>query len=757
MIHTDHNKNNTTLSNVKNGHQFQKSILGNIKILDKKILWDSVFPVPDYLLPWAPVIIFTLALACFINSIYGNFVFDDSEAIVNNNDLKLETPLSNIFKNDFWGTKLTHNNSHKSYRPLTVLTFRINNFLSGGLHPVSFHLVNVVLYGIVCILTFYVICSVFIGIFKHHNAPKASFICALLFTVHPVHTESVSAVVGRADLLCALFFFLSFLAYVKGCKKAIEVNIASSLTWIGICLILAGISMLCKEQGITVIGICSAYDIIINCKIDLSLISLLNLSTYKNQKWLSQFLGRQIFLTVGGMILLFGRWQIMGARAPVFQHVDNPASFEENLILRVINYNYIYTLNIWILLHPLWLCFDWSMGCVPLIRSASDFRLIVVIIFWAVFGLFFYFGVLSGDRKIRRLTTMGLAFLIVPFLPASNIFFRVGFVIAERALFLPSLGICFLITVGFHQICNSSNQQMNTICFSLLIATYVGRSIQRSSDWRNEELLFKTGLDVCPLNAKVHYNIAKNAADNGNRELAIKEYTEAISLHSTYDQAMNNLANILKDIGQLEQAENLLLTAIHIRPDFAAAWMNLGIVQSSKGKVIEAEQSYLTAINHRKHYPDCYYNLGNLYLEQKQYEKAYLAWKNATTLQPNHLVAWNNMIIMLDSIGSLLKAEAMAQEALEILPNEASLHFNLANTLGKVGRYHESEKHFQKAIALNSNNPTYYTNLGVLYHRWKKYKNAEEAYLRALGLKSDMKSARENLELLYRTINKINA
>ncbi|XP_023230734.1 transmembrane and TPR repeat-containing protein 4-like [Centruroides sculpturatus] len=697
MIHTDHNKNNTTLSNLKNGHQFQKSILGNIKLLDKKILWDSVFPVPDYLLPWAPLIIFTLALACFINSIYGNFVFDDSEAIVNNNDLKLETPLSNIFKNDFWGTKLTHNNSHKSYRPLTVLTFRINNFLSGGLHPVSFHLVNVVLYGIVCILTFYVICSVFIGIFKHHNAPKASFICALLFTVHPVHTESVSAVVGRADLLCALFFFLSFLAYVKGCKKAIEVNIASSFTWIGICLILAGISMLCKEQGITVIGICSAYDIIINCKIDLSLISLLNLSTYKNQKWLSQFLGRQIFLTVGGMILLFGRWQIMGARAPVFQHVDNPASFEENLILRVINYNYIYTLNIWILLHPLWLCFDWSMGCVPLIRSASDFRLIVVIIFWAVFGLFFYFGVLSGDRKIRRLTTMGLAFLIVPFLPASNIFFRVGFVIAERALFLPSLGICFLITIGFHQICNSSNQQMNIICFSVLIATYVGRSIQRSSDWRNEELLFKTGLDVCPLNAKSP------------------------------------------------------------RPDFAAAWMNLGIVQSSKGKVIEAEQSYLTAINHRKHYPDCYYNLGNLYLEQKQYEKAYLAWKNATTLQPNHLVAWNNMIIMLDSIGSLLKAEAMAQEALEILPNEASLHFNLANTLGKVGRYHESEKHFQKAIALNSNNPTYYTNLGVLYHRWKKYKNAEEAYLRALELKSDMKSARENLELLYRTINKINA
>lgn len=731
------------------------------KFSDKKIIWDSVFPIPDSALSCASIIIFSLALLCFINSIYGNFVFDDSEAIVNNNDLKLDTPLGNIFKNDFWGTKLTHNNSHKSYRPLTVLTFRMNNYLTGGLHPVSFHMVNVLLYGIVSILVFYVICAIFTNVFKHQEAPKASFICALLFAVHPVHTESVSAVVGRADLLCALFFFLSFLAYIKGCSKTTELNCVSSyssLAWIAICLVLAGISMLCKEQGITVIGICSAYDIIINCKIDLNVFnSQFKLSTYKGQKWIINLAERQMFLTLGGFILLFGRWQIMGARAPVFQQVDNPASFEENIFIRIINYNYIYTLNLWILLHPLWLCFDWSMGCIPLIRSISDFRLIIVMFFWIILSLFFYVCILSKDRKIKRLTTMSMAFLIVPFIPASNIFFRVGFVIAERALFLPSLGICFLITIGFHQLCISMNRQMNIICLILLIITYVGRSIQRSSDWKNEEVLFKSGLDVCPLNAKVHYNIAKNAADNGNRDLAIKEYTEAINLHTHYDQAMNNLANILKDIGQLEEAENLLQTAIHIRPDFAAAWMNLGIVQSSKGKVTEAEQSYLTAIYHRKHYPDCYYNLGNLYLEQKQYEKAYLAWKNATMLQPNHLVAWNNMIIMLDSIGSLSKAEAMAQEALEILPNEASLHFNLANTLGKVGRYHESEQHFQRAIALNSNNPTYYTNLGVLYHRWKKYNNAEEAYLQALKLKSDMKSARENLELLYRTVNRINS
>lgn len=72
------------------------------------------------------IIIAVLSL-CFINSYNGKFVFDDSEAIVHNEDIQT-TPLIDIFKNDFWGTKLTHKQSHKSYRPLTILSFRYFSF-----------------------------------------------------------------------------------------------------------------------------------------------------------------------------------------------------------------------------------------------------------------------------------------------------------------------------------------------------------------------------------------------------------------------------------------------------------------------------------------------------------------------------------------------------------------------------------------------------------------------------------------------------
>ena len=86
----------------------------------------------------------------------------------------------------------------------------------------------------------------------------------------------------------------------------------------------------------------------------------------------------------------------------------------------------------------------------------------------------------------------------------------------------------------------------------------------------------------------------------------------ALDLNPVYDQAMNNLANLLKARGHLEPALTLLQNATSIRSNFAAAWMNLGIVYAELKRHDEAEESYKTALLHRPKYPDCYYNLGNL-------------------------------------------------------------------------------------------------------------------------------------------------
>ena len=75
---------------------------------------------------WNYTIVTGLAIICYFNTLFGTFVFDDTEAIIKNRDVLPTTPLSEIFRNDFWGTNISLNSSHKSYRPLTVLTFRYN-------------------------------------------------------------------------------------------------------------------------------------------------------------------------------------------------------------------------------------------------------------------------------------------------------------------------------------------------------------------------------------------------------------------------------------------------------------------------------------------------------------------------------------------------------------------------------------------------------------------------------------------------------
>ncbi|KYM94696.1 Transmembrane and TPR repeat-containing protein 4 [Cyphomyrmex costatus] len=683
--------------------------------------------VSPLLSPWIIVI---LSL-CFVNSYDGDFVFDDTEAIVNNIDVR-ETPFWDIFQNDFWGTKLSHKQSHKSYRPFTILSFRLQFWLRQGLVSQDYHIVNIILHSTICLLTLFVY-NIFLG----PEGRNISFYAAALFAVHPIHTEAVSGIVGRAELLCGLFTWLSILFFT-------------------ICITAA---MLCKETGITAIGICAIYDIVIVNKI--YPIDIINFFLFKHvdKNWNNFIKYKNILLRLSALIfiaiiLLLLRFSIMGFSIPNFQSVDNPASFMDNILLRILNYNYIYFLNIWLLICPVWLCFDWSMGCVSLITS-YDYRTFPVIIFWFIFGTLIMYTFMSHKNKTLRYVIMGLTILICPFLPASNIFFNVGFVLAERILYIPLAGYCLLVVIGLQKFsARFSLPKTSLLAYTMLIVLLFIRSWVRSSQWRNEKLLFQSALDVCPLNAKVHYNIAKNAADAGNIDLAKLEYQEALRLNPNYAQAMNNLANLLKDDGQHLKAVSLFKQAVSIQKDFSTAWMNLGIVQSVLKEYEESETSYFMALQYRSNYPDCYYNLGVLYLERKQYNKALRAWINATKQKPTHKRAWTNIILLLDDLGRTEEALKMANKALKFIPNHASIYFNIANILGKKGKYEEAEIQFKQAILKDPTNSMTYANLGVLYHRWNKLNAAEEMYKKALQLKPDLYSAKDNLQRLYKTLLK---
>ncbi|XP_026857179.2 protein O-mannosyl-transferase TMTC4 isoform X4 [Electrophorus electricus] len=596
--------------------------------------WDNHVPLPKLRPLQSRLLVALVGLICFINSYDGDFVFDDSEAIINNKDLNPATPLSSIWKNDFWGSHLSSNSSHKSYRPLTVLTFRLNYLLAGGLHPAGFHVLNIGLHCIISALMVDVLEILLAGPACDGRAkglaraPRASLLAALFFAAHPVHTESVAGIVGRADLLCALFFQLSFLTYCRAFQGG-DRSDRFSVSWIAVSLLLCPVAMLCKEQGITVLGVSAAFDILIVCNLNVYELTRNLLFGRKSPDQVRKgLLARLALLLVSGSLLLYVRWRIMGTGPPAFTDVDNPASFAETIFLRT------------------------------LLRAAT------------------------------------LA----------------------------------------------------------LLAMNVARCALRSQQWRSEQSLFASALSVCPLNAKVHYNVGKNLADRGSQDAAIQYYREAVRLHPKYVHAMNNLGNILKERNELQKAEELLSTAVHIQPDFAAAWMNLGIVQNSLKKFDEAEQSYWNAIKFRKKYPDCYYNLGRLYADLNRHVDALNAWRNATMLKPDHSLAWNNMVILLDNTGNLAQAELMGKEALKILPKDHTIMFSLANVLGKQEKYKESEGFFLNALKINPNAASCHGNLAVLYHRWGKLDLAKKHYELSLKLDPNAPGTKENYNMLKRKL-----
>ncbi|XP_043791452.1 protein O-mannosyl-transferase TMTC3-like, partial [Apis laboriosa] len=124
-----------------------------------------------------------VAVACYLNALGGDFVHDDIPAVVRNKDVLAQTPLTTLLKNDFWGTPMRDVNSHKSYRPFTTLTFRLN-YLMSGLTTSWYHATNIALHAIACVLVTKVSLAV------ASLRPGFAALTGLLFAAHPVHTEA---------------------------------------------------------------------------------------------------------------------------------------------------------------------------------------------------------------------------------------------------------------------------------------------------------------------------------------------------------------------------------------------------------------------------------------------------------------------------------------------------------------------------------------------------------------------------------------
>lgn len=133
----------------------------------------------------------SISLACYVNGLGGELVHDDIFAVRDNQDIRTSTPITELFRDDFWGEPMSSATSHKSYRPITVLTFRLNYALH-ELEPWGYHVINILLHGVATVL-FGVVCrKVVLGDDEKVIGEGVVFTAMMLFGSHPVHTEAVS-------------------------------------------------------------------------------------------------------------------------------------------------------------------------------------------------------------------------------------------------------------------------------------------------------------------------------------------------------------------------------------------------------------------------------------------------------------------------------------------------------------------------------------------------------------------------------------
>ncbi|CAM9386702.1 unnamed protein product, partial [Ectocarpus fasciculatus] len=492
------------------------------------------------------VLLAVFSIWLYRSTLQAGFVWDDRAAIVGNKDVHGWS--GSMWRHDFWGADLTLGDSHKSYRPVTVLTYRLNYSLH-GLQSWGYHFGNLLVYAGVVLAVF----ALALLLFDRWGVAAVS---SVMFAVHPVHVEGVASLVGRADALSALLFIMSatcallarghtFAAPWMGRDRDGAVGMATQWTLSFLSLLLAVGAALSKETGFTgAAGPVLRHNIASIVRASLSVLCLF------------------------GLLLI--RYFLHGASTELYPWtvMENHISIIPDTQTRVLSYAQTHWWYVFKLVYPRHLCFDYGYHCMPTVDSILDYRNLLPVLAYA-------FGV-SVFLRTRR--GFGLVMCVIltalPLLPALNILFPVGALLAERLLFMPSVGFCIgaadllvedLAPIWAHlnghllwvrekvtrqsripsapyilvnirdeelEIRRDSNVPASLLFFLIpLVLWHSTVVLSRSRDWLGEYDLFKAGLNTCPDSLKALNNYGMLSMSIGNYEDALEAYQRATYLY----------------------------------------------------------------------------------------------------------------------------------------------------------------------------------------------------------------------------------
>jgi tetratricopeptide (TPR) repeat protein len=646
---------------------------------------------------------------------FNEFVFDDRLLIEKNGvvqgqgtwaDLVLAPYHAGV---DLSGTRL--------YRPLTLSSFAVDYRLHGP-SPTGYHLVNILLHAAVSMLVMWFASR--IGL-----PPIAAPVAALLFAVHPVHTEAVANLAGRAELLAALFFMAAFLAYLRatesGTRHASRFAVVAAVFYL--------LAMLSKESGVTLLGVVVAWEVVVR--------------PGAHASWRRRLLDRSgVLLALAAAVAAYLVLRSVALDAPFgspeVSSIDNPL-VDASLTERWATAAMIAVRYLGLLVFPLKLSADYSFAQILPISPWSPPAVGSMALLGAMAALW-----VGSLRRARVVAFLGL-FGVITFALSANIIVVIGTIMAERLLYLPSVAACALLGVGFASAAGRLGRPAMWCVLAAVLALGSARTVHRNRDWRDGLALFTAAAETSPASVKVHGNLGAELARRGRYAEARTAIERALARSPEYHGARITLAQSLLGLGEIAAAEREVRRVLQALPDDAVARFQLGEILVRRGRFAGAEEAFRIVLSLEPDSTEARGRLAMVLLARGLPDQAERELLEAVSAAPDSALLLSDLGVLYQRTDRPDEAVAVLERAVALAPSEVAVRNNLGNALREAGRLDESVKTLRAAIEMRPEFVSSHYNLGLTHERAGRTAEARREYTRSAELDPDHGDARRGL------------
>jgi tetratricopeptide (TPR) repeat protein len=608
-----------------------------------------------------------VALLVYGNTLLNGFVYDDHHQVEGNPYVQSFKYVGKIFTGTVWSFQGLEGQTNY-YRPLMTLGFLICNKVFQAF-PSGFHVVNVLLNCVVVWLVF-LACSRLV------QDDTVALAAALLFALHPIHTEVVNWIAAVTELELAVFYLAAFILFLRLGSVPGNQKITTQI-WMCACFVLA---LLSKEQAVTLAILATIYEHFYR-------------SDREATTWQAKVSRYGGFWIMAAVYLLF-RATVLGGLAPVRQHAD--VSWPQAILSAFALAGQYVAKLFWP--YPLlaFYVFRKSIALTdPRVLAGIGVGLLAVLLFVYLF-------------KRARIYSFAVLWIAVTLAPVLNARWMATNVFTERYLYLPSVGFCALVAGGVVFLFRKFTGRI-LVLRSISVATIVllslaaGEIVARNRDWHDDYTLLSRTLAIEPHASYMRSDLGVLEWSTHRREEAETQWRLALVDKPDNAVALSNLGLAMLEKKRYEEAKKYLQQVIEMRPRFAAPHIHLGRLYMAEGQPSAAESEFRRAVEIYPLSVEARNALGEFYFDQGKVPDADAQFRGSLEALPN-AEAWNRLGDIYEKEGLHAKAEESWRKVVELDPFDAHAHISLGSAYLASGRRSEAAKEYRAVLELDPRN-----------------------------------------------------